>query len=125
MSSNTGNTLLALITGAAIGAGVGILFAPDKGEETRKKISKEAKKAQKELEKRYKKTSSELSAKAHEAKINFDEKLSDTLSAMSYKADDILVALEQKLEELRAKNAKLQKKALEEKAEAKLAEATK
>ncbi|MFI2741678.1 YtxH domain-containing protein [Zhouia sp. PK063] len=124
MSSNTGSTLLALVTGAAIGAGIGILFAPDKGEETRKKISKEARKAQKDLEKRYQKTSSELSAKAHEAKISFDEKLADTLSTMSFKADDILVALEQKLEDLRVKNAKLQKKAVEEKAEAKLAEAT-
>ena len=38
MASNTGNTILALLTGAAIGAGIGILFAPDKGTNTRRKI---------------------------------------------------------------------------------------
>ena len=36
MSSDTGNILLALLTGAAIGAGIGILYAPDEGKETQK-----------------------------------------------------------------------------------------
>ena len=38
MSNHNGNTLLALVTGVAIGAGVGILFAPEKGTKTRSKI---------------------------------------------------------------------------------------
>ena len=40
--ANTGSTLLALVTGAAIGAGIGLLYAPDKGEKTRKKLKKDA-----------------------------------------------------------------------------------
>lgn len=36
--ARTGNVLLALVTGVAIGVGAGILFAPDKGKNTRKKI---------------------------------------------------------------------------------------
>jgi gas vesicle protein len=36
--SNTGTTLLALLTGAAIGAGVGILFAPDKGSKQEERL---------------------------------------------------------------------------------------
>jgi gas vesicle protein len=36
---NTGKVLLALGCGAAIGALLGVLFAPGKGSETRKKIS--------------------------------------------------------------------------------------
>ena len=39
-ASNTGKVIGAIFLGAAIGGALGILFAPDKGIETRKKISK-------------------------------------------------------------------------------------
>jgi len=39
-TSNTGKVIGAIFLGAAIGGALGILFAPDKGSETRKKISK-------------------------------------------------------------------------------------
>lgn len=107
MASNTGQTLLALLTGAAIGAGLGILYAPDKGSETRDKLSKEAKKTQKRLNKQIKETTSALGEKAQNARHSFEQKLSDTLSSASYKADDILSAMEDKLEALRKQNAKL------------------
>ncbi|PKA82942.1 YtxH-like protein [Ulvibacter sp. MAR_2010_11] len=109
MASNTGQTLIALLTGAAIGAGIGILYAPDKGSKTREKIGKEAKKTQKRLQKQIKETGSQLSAKAQQARLSFNEKLEDTLSSASYKADDILLAMEDKLEALRKQNAKLQR----------------
>ena len=108
MASNTGQTLLALLTGAAIGAGIGILYAPDKGSETRDKLSKEAKKTQKRLKKQIRETTDSLSEKAHQARNSFEQKLNDTLSSASYKADDILLAMEDKLEALRKQNAKLQ-----------------
>lgn len=39
-SNNTVKVIGAIFLGAAIGGALGILFAPDKGSETRKKISK-------------------------------------------------------------------------------------
>jgi gas vesicle protein len=37
---NTGKLVLGVLAGAAVGALVGVLLAPDKGSETRKKIAK-------------------------------------------------------------------------------------
>lgn len=39
MSKKRGNTLLAFLVGAATGAILGILYAPDKGSNTREKLS--------------------------------------------------------------------------------------
>ncbi len=111
--SKTGNTFLALITGAAIGSVVALLYAPESGDETRKKISKNAKEAKKKLDKQIKETSESLSHSAQKAKKNFDHKLDETLSSASDKADDILVAMEKKLEDLRRKNAHATDKAEE------------
>ena len=124
MANNTGTTILALLTGAAIGAGVGLLYSPDKGENTRKKLNKEAKKAKKRLDEQVKETSSNLSESAKSAKLNFESKLEETLSSASYKADDILSAMEEKLEALREKNAKFQKEVKKEEVKTNVKNAT-
>lgn len=110
MSSNTGNTLLALLTGAIVGAGIGILYAPAKGSETRKKLGEEAQKAGEYIRDGVEHTASNLSQKAQDARASFEKKLSSTLEKTHHKADDILLALEQKLEDLRKENAKLMNK---------------
>ena len=43
------NTLAALVTGALIGVGLGVLFAPKKGSETREDLKKEYKKLSKKM----------------------------------------------------------------------------
>lgn len=42
--NRTGNTLLAIAAGAVAGIIIGVLFAPDKGSETRRKIREEGEK---------------------------------------------------------------------------------
>lgn len=107
--ANSGSTFLALLTGAAIGAGLGMLYAPDSGEETRRKLGENARRTQDDLNRRYRETSSNLSQKAKQAKMDFEDRLEETLSSASFKADEILSSLESKLEELRKQNAKFQK----------------
>ena len=50
---NSGKLLLGVLAGIAIGATLGILFAPDKGSSTRKKISKKSDAYADELEKKF------------------------------------------------------------------------
>lgn len=109
MSNDNGNMFLALLTGAAIGVGLGILYAPDKGTETRHKIKQKAIDAKNEVADTISRVTEELSRTAETKKIDFETALEKTISNLSYKADDIIVALENKLEELRKKNAQLQK----------------
>lgn len=109
MSNDSGNILLAILTGAIIGAGAGILYAPDKGNKTRKKIKKGAERTKEDIKHRLTQAAEELTKTAEEKKVDFEQKLEETLSTMSYKADDIILALEKKLEDLRKKNAQLQK----------------
>ncbi|SHE51366.1 YtxH-like protein [Arenibacter palladensis] len=109
MTNDSGNTLLALLTGAAIGAGIGILYAPDKGTKTRKRIKKKAMETTDDLTSRISHAKEELTKTAEAKKVDFEQKLEDTISNMSYKADDIISALEKKLADLKNKNAQLQK----------------
>jgi gas vesicle protein len=114
------NTVIALVAGAALGAAIGILYAPESGEKTRKKIKKQAKQAKKELEAQASKTyeqvsekaahiSSTTSSKSTQFTGTLGDRIETAISSASYKADDAISALEDKLEQLRAQNAKLQK----------------
>jgi len=98
-NSNTGKALLALITGVAIGAGIGILFAPEKGTKTRKKIKQKVDDTSYEISTRLSKAKDDLSRTADKKKREFDRTLDDAVSAMSSKADNIISTVEKKLKE--------------------------
>lgn len=109
MTSNNGNTLLALLTGAAIGVGIGILYAPDKGTETRKKIKQKAEGIEHDISERVSHAKAELTKTVNDKKQEFEQKLDDTISNMSGKAEDIISSLEHKLEDLKKQNLHAQK----------------
>ena len=109
MTNESGNTLLALLVGATIGAGIGILYAPNKGVKTRRMIKEKARQTSDDIANRISHATEELTKTAESKKVDFEQKLEETISAMSYKADDIISTLENKLADLKSKNAKLQK----------------
>lgn len=109
MSNSTGNTLLALLTGAAIGAAIGILYAPDEGAKTRKKIRNGFDDAKNNLKDKFGEISGNLKDKFSNAQFDLEESYEDLLSNMSYKTEEVISFLEAKLADLKEKNAKLQK----------------
>jgi gas vesicle protein len=110
MSNNAGNTILALLTGAAIGAGIGILFAPDKGSRTREKFKDGYDEAKSNLRHKFEAASDELKSKfACEKKYDLQETYQDLISNVSHKTEDVISFLETKLADLKEQNAKLQK----------------
>jgi gas vesicle protein len=50
---NSGKVVLGVLAGVAVGAVLGILFAPDKGTETRKKISRKGEDAVDEIAEKF------------------------------------------------------------------------
>ncbi|MBG6112137.1 gas vesicle protein [Flavobacterium sp. CG_9.10] len=110
MSNKAGSTLMGLVTGLAIGAGLGILYAPDKGSRTREKINDGYDDAKNNLKLKYDNASDELKNKISLFKQNnLQNTYDDMISNVSHKAEDVISFLEQKLADLKEQNAKLQK----------------
>lgn len=105
MSNRTGDTFLALLIGTAIGVGIGILFAPDKGTTTRQKIKDTFDDSGDDVLKKFNDVISKLQNKASDARSSFEEMVSEG----SYKTEELINLLEQKLKVLKEENAKFQK----------------
>jgi len=80
-----GKVLLGLLTGVAVGAALGILFAPDKGWNTRKRISKKAEDLTNDLREKFDEFIDMVSVKVDEAKSN----VSDLSDKAKDKADEV------------------------------------
>ena len=107
--SNSGNTFLGILAGTAIGTILGILYAPDKGVNTRRKIAEEASHAKDRLvENSYQLRDQVADTLAHK-KESLDTEIESIVSNASYKAEEIITVMEKKLAELKQKNKKLQK----------------
>ncbi|MBP7982197.1 MAG: YtxH domain-containing protein [Arenimonas sp.] len=84
MDKNPSNTLLALLAGVAIGAGLGILFAPDSGEKTRRKIKDGIDEAGDELQQQL----HTLSQKIRTSVAGKGEQLSEQLDGLAAEASE-------------------------------------
>jgi gas vesicle protein len=109
MSNKTGNNIIALIAGAAIGVGLGILFAPDKGSKTREKMKEGFDDLKDQAKTKWDNLEEETKEKFSKTKDDLIETVEDLLSNSSYKAEEAITFLEEKLAELKQQNAKLQK----------------
>ncbi len=68
---SSGKVLLGVLAGVAVGAALGVLFAPDKGWNTRKRISKKAEDITDDLREKFDEFLDSISVKVDEAKEDF------------------------------------------------------
>lgn len=105
MESKSKNLIIGIAAGSAVGGILGLLYAPDKGKETRKKIKEQAH----DITDQVKLAKQELAKTIEAKKTDFEDKTEEIISKLSYKAEDIISKMEQKLEALKKKNAVLHK----------------
>lgn len=67
---NTGKTLLGIVAGLATGAVLGVLFAPNKGCDTRRKIAKKSKHLKEEVNHKYQDIVNNISGKIDDLEYN-------------------------------------------------------
>ena len=98
---DNGGTILALLAGAAIGAGLGILFAPDKGEKTRRKIRDKYDDQKNDLMDKFGELSDTVKTKFAKTKIDLEKGFDDLVHNADDKSEEVIAKLERKLQELK------------------------
>ena len=92
---STGKVLLGVLAGVAVGALAGILFAPDKGSNTRKKISRKGDDYADAIKVKFNEFLESISEKSEE----LEDEFSATKKNISKKGDEYLLALKDKFNE--------------------------
>lgn len=85
--NNTGKLIGAVIAGTVLGAVLGVLFAPDKGSNTRHKITKGAKDMAHDLKKKMKHKAKALRNKAEELEELAEDKIKDLAASVKKNVD--------------------------------------
>ena len=95
--SKIANTLFGFAAGTAVGVGLSILFAQDKGENTRKKIKDSVRDTVDELKEQLESLTKSLRNKSSEIKGTLEERVDNLLSDTDYNSEDLIDLLEKKL----------------------------
>lgn len=106
--SNRSSTILGILAGTAIGAVAGILFAPDKGSNTRRKLVEQTNAAADTMAERVAHLKDQIVDTVAMGKMKLEDKVESIITDASYKTDDIITTLEGKLKKLKVKNKELQ-----------------
>lgn len=101
MSNRLGGTVLAVLAGVAVGAGLGILFAPDEGKKTRKKIKKTFDESKEDLEDKIDELKKQVRSAVEKKKHDFEEGFEHFVNTSGKKRNEVIATLEDKLAALK------------------------
>ena len=89
-SSNIGSIVGSLLIGAAAGAAIGILFAPDKGQRTRDNLVDGATNMNRDIKKKFKKELKGFKHSTHHIEDMIDAKIKEIILGVKQKAEDVM-----------------------------------
>ncbi|MDX1652345.1 MAG: YtxH domain-containing protein [Brumimicrobium sp.] len=101
MSRNTGDILLGVLAGAAVGAGIGILMAPDKGSNTRKKIKNKFDSSKEDVMEKFEELASMVRRKTGNYSSEISDAIDEALEETGADKKEMIALLEKKLESLK------------------------
>lgn len=102
MLDNIGEKSASLLLGAALGVALGVLFAPNKGSKTRKKIKRGIEDTSEKLQNTFDCFIRDIEGKAKSGEFDLKASMDEFFSAADIKKDELIDVLEKKLEDLRA-----------------------
>ncbi len=107
MSDRLGSTLAAILTGAVVGVGIGILFAPDEGKKTRRKIKRSFDQSKEELEHKFEDLKKKVKHMSSKKSNDLQETIEDLIHTSDKKREDIIALLEHELAALKKQGKEL------------------